>query len=180
MCPARPPLIDCDTIRVVTDELDSPIVLFPSPTCPLTPEWVSTFKPNNLNGWKPMTTQKRTPLTAEVFQQRMGNDEADDHNMKKPNLDRMERELQLMVTAEPRSIIRRLRGSWGDSRDARLYRELDMEKRRWMLSALHNMDQTVASATSAHRRYRFGEDCPQRILALYETQGANPLVPVSH
>ncbi len=52
----------------------------------------------------------------------------------------MQREMRKMKAASQDLILFRLREAWGAADDAVLYKELEMEKKRWMLSALHNMD----------------------------------------
>jgi hypothetical protein len=48
---------------------------------------------------------------------------------------------------------------------------MEMEKKRWMLSALHNMDDLIPDDTSTAMTYHVPATKAQKILALHETQG---------
>lgn len=83
----------------------------------------------------------------------------------------MQREIRRMIAATPDTILLRLKESWGPSHDAVLYKELEMEKKRWMLSALHNLDPPgLDDSTSGP--YKTVAAKAHKILALYESQGA--------
>ena len=88
-----------------------------------------------------------------------------------PDIVALQREVKMMAMASPELILANIKASMGDTSDTRVYKELEMTKKRWMFSALHqigsyadlglveaNLDE--GNSTGAHR-----------ILALYETQG---------
>ncbi len=76
----------------------------------------------------------------------------------------MQREVKRMAAASAHIVLLRLKEEWGTATDAALYKELEMEKKRWMLSALHNMDPTRDTHIKSHQ-----DD--DRVLAFFETQG---------
>ena len=76
----------------------------------------------------------------------------------------MQREVKRMAAASPQIILVRLREEWGAAADAALYKELEMEKKRWMLSALYHMDHTQNTKI----KVRSNSD---KVLAFFETQG---------
>lgn len=96
------------------------------------------------------------------------NDIGDDNSMAL-DLHGMGREIEMMAAADPTIILQRLREVWGGSKDVSLYKEVEMEKKRWMLSALHNMDPTVD--TSRPSTLRVPLERVQKVLALYESEG---------
>lgn len=76
----------------------------------------------------------------------------------------LQREIKRMAAATPQIILLRLKEEWGTSPDANLYKELEMEKKRWMLSALYNLD-------SRHGMQHEAVFSNPRVLAFFETQG---------
>ncbi|CAK7220684.1 hypothetical protein SBRCBS47491_004271 [Sporothrix bragantina] len=97
------------------------------------------------------------------------------------NLSGMQREILLMAAADQDTFWRRLTEEWGAWADAALYKELEMERKRWLLSALYSInplpDTGLARTATADRR----------ILAFFETQATasyiaalNAGVPVYH
>ncbi|KAK3359371.1 hypothetical protein B0T25DRAFT_494802 [Lasiosphaeria hispida] len=97
----------------------------------------------------------------------------------------MQREIAKMAIASPQIIIVRLNEEWGDSNDAAFYKELEMEKQRWMLSALHNMDRLIGATSTEKEKKALTRG--QKILALFETQATasyiaalNPKVEIVH
>lgn len=106
------------------------------------------------------------------------------------DLTSMQREATRMLQASPQAILLRLRGDWGsydlstperddpaDQRDqvttalesALTYKELEMEKKRWMICALRHMDATTDSAGVLSKPK--AKPHVQRILALFDNQG---------
>lgn len=81
----------------------------------------------------------------------------------------MQREVARMAAASAEIVTVRLNENWGNSSDASFYRELEMEKKRWMLSALYNMGMFTEGADSGEVCTDSGEG--KRMLALFESQG---------
>ncbi len=77
-----------------------------------------------------------------------------------------------MKMASPEVILYRLKQEWEGAQEACVYRELGMEKKRWMLSALYNMDGVVdwGAVPNLDGPLAASLRVP-RILALYETSG---------
>lgn len=73
-----------------------------------------------------------------------------------------------MASADPDTFWRRLTEQWGAWSDAALYKELELERKRWLLSALYSInpvpDTGFVQLASSERR----------ILAFFETQGEFP------
>jgi len=77
-----------------------------------------------------------------------------------------------MAAASPELMLANMKSSMGEASDATVYKELEMTKKRWMFSALHQqsgyaqlMEQAAECTESPSTIKR------NRILALYETQG---------
>jgi hypothetical protein len=81
----------------------------------------------------------------------------------------MQREIARMAAASAEIVTVRLNENWGNSSDASFYRELEMEKKRWMLSALQNMQMYTGGADSDEVVKDSGEG--KKMLALFESQG---------
>lgn len=103
--------------------------------------------------------------------------DADKKNFSVPmplDLRRMEQERKIMANATQLAILERLTERWGDMRDVDLYKELEMEKKRWMLFALHNMDQAMKSAMLSSPLPQIPGVQPRKVLVLHEPQGGYP------
>ena len=76
-----------------------------------------------------------------------------------------------MAEADPATMLERLREPWEDMTGSRHYREVEMERKRWMLTALYHLDE--ASDTNRQRapapRPPRGEQ--RKVLALHESHG---------
>lgn len=77
----------------------------------------------------------------------------------------MQTEILQMAAADLDTYWKRLTEQWGAWADAALYKELEMERKRWLLSALYSIspmpDTGIVRTAGAERR----------ILAFFETQG---------
>jgi hypothetical protein len=137
----------------------------------MSPSWTTTFKPNNPDSWKPPDAWDCGPVDApapsihEVIEEP---DKTEDDALAM-DLQGMQREMRRMAAASDEIVLQRLREVWGTSTDAALYKELEMEKKRWMLSALHHMD-TPSIDTSRPSPGKVASGNVQKILALYESQ----------
>lgn len=105
----------------------------------------------------------------------------------------MQREANRMLEASPRTMLLRLKAKWGDRNvhsaletgtesmqgdadiaidQALMYKELEMDRKRWMLSALHHMEintqpRNVLSKPKVKPKV-------QKILSLFDSQGMSP------
>ena len=59
----------------------------------------------------------------------------------------------------------------GDTTDTRIYKELEMTKKRWMFSALHQIGSYADLGLADDTTDEGSSTRIHRILALYETQG---------
>ncbi|PKS11648.1 hypothetical protein jhhlp_001799 [Lomentospora prolificans] len=159
-----------------SEDLDSPISLVPQPPMqPLSPSWMSAFKPNNPEAWRPPEAwdynppdpEPARPTRVRRFESR---EQLADDNAIALDLHEMGREIEMMAAADPIIILQRLREDWRNSKDISLYKEVEMEKKMWMLSALHNMDPTLD--TSRPSTLRIPTDRVQKVLALHESEVA--------
>jgi hypothetical protein len=82
----------------------------------------------------------------------------------------MQREIQKMAAASPQIMLFRLTEEWGSVPDASFYQEMEMEKKRWMLSALYSLYHTPVIDASKERRNNAGE---RKVIALFEPKGAH-------
>jgi len=79
-----------------------------------------------------------------------------------------------MDAADTKTLIERLQEEWIEVADASVYRELELEKQLWMLSALRTLGQNNEQTTDVVQRSAANSS---KILSLYENQGKNlPLV----
>ena len=85
------------------------------------------------------------------------------------DLTAVQREVAKMAIASPEIVILRLNENWGTSTDASFYRELEMEKKRWMISAIRTIERGSQGTISPRRNQAEDED--RNILALFESQG---------
>lgn len=146
---------------------------------PVSSGWASTFKPNNPDAWKPPTDWDciSGPTNAGGNEANQAAVDADKKNFSVPmplDLRRMEQERKIMANATQLAILERLTERWGDMRDVDLYKELEMEKKRWMLFALHNMDQAMKSAMLSSPLPQIPGVQPRKVLVLHEPQGGYP------
>lgn len=75
-----------------------------------------------------------------------------------------------MEAASPKIILERLKEEWIEVADASVYRELELEKQLWMLSALKTLKKpSEMSVEESNTPSRFA-----RALSLYENHGKLP------
>jgi hypothetical protein len=156
---------------------DLPVNFFPGPRSslrPTSPSWATAFKPNNPDAWKPPEawdcnppSEVGPPTIDDIMEVPEALEEECSMSL---DIHGMQREIRKMAAASPDVILFRLREVWRVSEDATLYKELEMEKKRWMLSALHNMDSPDVD-TSQPFEHKITAAKAYKILALYESQG---------
>ena len=139
-------------------------------------------------GWKPPEAWDVSPVpepatlaiaTAGIPEKAIEPEPSEAYSMSL-DLNGMQRELKRMAAASPSIILVRLKEEWGKADDATLYKELEMEKKRWMLSALHNMDRNLEAESSRPSPSRLPTSRPPKVLALHESQGMLPLGDTVH
>jgi hypothetical protein len=161
---------------------DTPVVLFPgqasSPRTSLTqaPSWAINFKPNNPESWKPpedwdcVPSPEQRASTFEDIMEEPG--ELEDDIPVSLDLSAMQREIKRMSAASCRIRLIRLKETWGISDDANLSRELEMEKKRWMLSSLDHMNKPLDLIQDKEVPPKVATAAKsKKVLALYESQG---------
>jgi hypothetical protein len=140
------------------------------------PKYHTVFRVNKPDAWRPPdawdcspTVEIPPPLASDDLHRVIDNSD-NDMSM---DLASMQREVKRMASASPQIILLRLKEQWGCVQDATFYRELEMEKKRWMLSALNHVDvarsgvRPAQPPSLAHRN--------QKILALFESKGESNL-----
>jgi len=83
----------------------------------------------------------------------------------------LQRNIRRMEAASPKIILERLKEEWVEVADASVYRELELEKQLWMLSALRGLKKK--SATIPELETVVPSSGITKILSLYENQGAS-------
>lgn len=87
------------------------------------------------------------------------------------DLSGMQREIKRMGVASDNIRLIRLKETWGVSDEGGLYKELEMDKKRWMLSSLDHMDQPVDLDPAKPAPLKAAAARSKKVLALYESQG---------
>ncbi|KAI1319184.1 hypothetical protein F5Y16DRAFT_414312 [Xylariaceae sp. FL0255] len=91
-------------------------------------------------------------------------------NLLFPSLAALQREVRVMAAASTELLLANIKSDMGEASDASVYKELEMVKKRWMFSALHQQSGYIRSIDRA--ACHEGSSTAQkhtRILALYET-----------
>ena len=81
----------------------------------------------------------------------------------------LQRNIRRMEAASPKIILERLKEEWVEVADASVYRELELEKQLWMLSALHGLKKK--SETVQEGDTYIPPSGITKILSLYENHG---------
>lgn len=81
----------------------------------------------------------------------------------------LQRNIRRMTAASPKIILERLKEEWVEVADASVYRELELEKQLWMLSALHGLKKK--SDTIQEGDNNTPPSGIKKILSLYENHG---------
>lgn len=87
---------------------------------------------------------------------------------------RMKHELEMMAVSDLATFLEHLREPGEDTKDAIQYKEFETDKKRWMLSALYNMDTSVKEAVSSHLPPQQPGAERRKVLVLHESDGENP------
>lgn len=76
------------------------------------------------------------------------------------------REVHRMLCANTDTMLHRLQEEWGQVTDAAIYKELELDKKRWMLAALYNVDRLMDEGIPGEASSK-----GSKVLALYENHG---------
>lgn len=76
-----------------------------------------------------------------------------------------------MEAASPKIVVERLKEEWIGVADAAVYRELELEKQLWMLSALRTIETKPINSDNAVQIVAKPSSDPVKLLSLYENQG---------
>ncbi|KAK8035026.1 hypothetical protein PG993_010021 [Apiospora rasikravindrae] len=87
-----------------------------------------------------------------------------------PGLSALQREVRIMAAAGPELILANLQAGMGDATDTMVYKELEMNKKRWMFSALHQGEGYASLDQTIPPRDLQSTSRPPKVLAIYETQ----------
>jgi len=86
----------------------------------------------------------------------------------------LQRSIRRMEAASQKIILQRLKEEWVGDADASVYRELELEKQLWMLSALRRL--TKMGLSSDIGEVDTDSSVPMKILSLYENHGTSSLL----
>lgn len=147
------------------------------PQTPPLPETQSRDLVGNAEAWKPPhewdctpTKKARTDTSSERLQASPTNSQVDYSIF--PAFRALQRERRMMATASPELMLASLKAKMGNASDGSVYKGLEMAKKRWMFSVLHQ--QGGYGHLIEHPSGRPGTPpTPKQtqILALYETHG---------
>jgi hypothetical protein len=124
------------------------------------------FSPNNPQMWKAPDAWDCSPTSATFTPSpRESRSEACDggEGDVSMTLVSMQSEARRRTAASPDIILRRLKEEWRFTGDATLYKETEMEKKRWMLTALFEEPRRAQTLAPPGKNLK--------VLALYESQG---------
>jgi hypothetical protein len=76
-----------------------------------------------------------------------------------------------MEAASSTIILERLKEEWMEVADASIYRELELEKQRWMLFALRDLKTTRLGGFEDSRTIQVSTSGATKVLSLYENHG---------
>ncbi|EEU37637.1 uncharacterized protein NECHADRAFT_97614 [Fusarium vanettenii 77-13-4] len=134
------------------------------------------------DGWKPPDTWACTPTT-ETFSSTM-EDPVEEPSSQESTFPMEQNAMQREVTrlaSESNSIrLLRLKGVWGTLSSPNSWKDLEVEKTQWMLSALYNMDQQADEEDRPDTAQDMNSDKPKKVLALYETPAATSYLAAVH
>jgi hypothetical protein len=88
----------------------------------------------------------------------------------------LQRNIRRMEAASPKIILERLKEEWVEVVDASVYRELELEKQLWMLSALRSLKKK--SSMTHESDTNVPASSIAKTLSLYENHGR--VLPVTH
>ncbi|KAI0377453.1 hypothetical protein F5Y04DRAFT_291798 [Hypomontagnella monticulosa] len=160
-----------------------------------TPGWNDNDRLGNPDAWKPPHEWDCAPtkdIATQSDGRRLHNSLVSDDSDQgmSPGLIALQREIRMMAAASPELTLANIKSSMGHASDATVYKELEMNKKRWMFSALqHEGYDPLAIRTNGFPGSSDSSKSskPPRILALYESQASasflaalHPQTPIFH
>ncbi|KAJ8126505.1 hypothetical protein O1611_g7133 [Lasiodiplodia mahajangana] len=138
------------------------------------PKYQSYDHSANPEAWKPPHEWDCTPtkqVTAATIDERLQVSPGQvANNSMFPAFAALQRERRTMAAASTELMLTNLKSSMGEATDASVYKELEMTKKRWMFSALHQQGgYAQLIEQSSERPETPTQPKRNRILALYET-----------
>lgn len=88
-----------------------------------------------------------------------------------PELSHLQRSIRRMESASPKIILERLKEEWLEVADASVYRELELEKQLWMLTALQGLKKKKSKGIIEQLKVVSLETNAIKMLSLYENHG---------
>ncbi|KAF7559841.1 hypothetical protein G7046_g4300 [Stylonectria norvegica] len=176
-------------IPVAVQRGDSPVELIPGlkyPNRPKSPMWAISFKPNNPDAWRPPDEwdcpepERQTVALDKLLNEAFPNGLKESLSEGCLELSTLQREVKRMAAASPDVILSRLKEVWSTTADENVHKELELEKKRWMLSALHHLDPVPGRDTSRQPTAEKPSTEGQKILALYESQATASYLAALH
>ncbi|KAK8065654.1 hypothetical protein PG997_012401 [Apiospora hydei] len=142
--------------------------------------WNGTEQLGNPDAWKPPHEWDCTltrELSSSSLEHRVQSPAPSDgiHYLS-PGLSALQREVRIMAAAGPELILANLKAGMGDATDAMVYKELEMNKKRWMFSALHQGEGYASLDQTIPPRDLQSTSRPPKVLAIYETQEIPPFL----
>lgn len=92
-------------------------------------------------------------------------------NLPFTELSDLQRSIRRMESASPKIILERLQEEWLEVADASVYRELELEKQLWMLTALEGMKKRRQRGIMEPIKLQERGSSMTKILSLYENHG---------
>lgn len=148
------------------------------------PIWNNESRGPNSEAWKPPHEWDCTPArrARSVSPKDKIQDSPDspnvDHYMS-PDIVALQREVKMMAMASPELILANIKAGMGDTSDTRVYKELEMTKKRWMFSALHQIGSYADLGLTDSGPDEGASSRAHRVLALYESQGKSTCLQTS-
>lgn len=140
------------------------------------PDWASSFKPNNPNAWKTPAEWVRATQEARGGGNAAGPSNADTKDedevkSRAAELRQLRQEVKMMAKCDAATILRHLIKPMPDMSSSTQYKELENEKKKWMLSALYSLDGAVKMDAMPAQP---DEKSQRNVLALLESPCKHP------
>ncbi|KAH6994874.1 hypothetical protein EDB80DRAFT_652774 [Ilyonectria destructans] len=169
---------------------DSPVNLIPGLKFPTQSKTrlALTSMPNNPDNWRPPEEWDCATVDPELevagieksISEMLQITDSNKSTDRGSDLDMLQKEVRRMAAASPEVILSRLKEAWSTTEDESLHHELEMEKKRWMLSTLHHLDPVPQRNNSRSTAFEIPSAGAQKILALYESQATASYLAALH